>query len=57
MYLACYEELSMKLPGPQTALILGDAYMSVQEVSCYIYNTRWYIAHLYDFSSVSLRRL
>ena len=35
MYLACYEELASKLPGPPTSLILGDAYMYVQEVSCY----------------------
>ncbi len=33
MYLACYEELASKLPGPPTSLILGDAYMQVQEVS------------------------
>jgi len=33
MYLACYEELASKLPGPPTSLILGDAYMHVQEVS------------------------
>lgn len=32
MYIACYEELARKLPGPPTALILGDAYMSIQEV-------------------------
>lgn len=33
MYLSCYEELASKLPGPPTSLILGDAYMHVQEVS------------------------
>ena len=33
MYIACYEELAKKLPGPPTSLILGDAYMNIQEVS------------------------
>lgn len=32
MYIACFEELAKKLPGPPTSLILGDAYMNVQEV-------------------------
>lgn len=32
MYVACYKELAEKLPGPPTALLLGDAYMKIQEV-------------------------
>lgn len=32
MYISCYRELADKLPGPPTALLLGDAYMDVQEV-------------------------
>ena len=32
LYIACYKELAEKLPGPPTALLLGDAYMNVQEV-------------------------
>ena len=32
LYIACYQELAEKLPGPPTALLLGDAYMNVQEV-------------------------
>lgn len=32
MYIACYKELAEKLPGPPTALLLGDAYMNIQEV-------------------------
>jgi hypothetical protein len=32
MFIACYEELLEKMPGAPTALILGDAYMSIQEV-------------------------
>ncbi len=32
MYIACFDELAKKLPGPPTALILGDAYMTIQEV-------------------------
>ena len=32
LYVACYKELSEKLPGPPTALLLGDAYMRIQEV-------------------------
>ena len=32
MYIACYDELAKKLPGPPTALILGDAFMTIQEV-------------------------
>lgn len=31
MYVQCYKELSVKLPGPPTTLLLGDAYMNVQE--------------------------
>ena len=33
MYIACYKDLAEKLPGPPTALLLGDAYMNIQEVS------------------------
>ena len=29
--MSCYKELAAKLPGPPTSLLLGDAYMSVQE--------------------------
>ena len=32
LYTACYQKLAEKLPGPPTALLLGDAYMNVQEV-------------------------
>lgn len=32
MYVACYEDLAKKVPGPPTALLLGDAYMHIQEV-------------------------
>ena len=32
LYIACYQELADKLPGPTTALLLGDAYMNMQEV-------------------------
>ena len=32
MYIACYKDLAEKLPGPPTALLLGDAYMNIQEV-------------------------
>lgn len=32
MYIACYENLAKKVPGPPTALLLGDAYMHIQEV-------------------------
>ena len=40
MYISCYEELATTLPGPPTALILGDAYMSIQEVhSATIYSS------------------
>ncbi|XP_018408984.1 PREDICTED: tetratricopeptide repeat protein 21A [Nanorana parkeri] len=31
LYIGCYRELSEKLPGPQTSLLLGDAYMNIQE--------------------------
>ncbi|XP_077347338.1 tetratricopeptide repeat protein 21A [Lithobates pipiens] len=31
LYIACYRELSEKLPNPQTSLLLGDAYMKIQE--------------------------
>ncbi|XP_068092032.1 tetratricopeptide repeat protein 21A isoform X2 [Hyperolius riggenbachi] len=31
LYIACYRELSEKLPGPETSLLLGDAYMNIQE--------------------------
>ena len=32
MYVACYKELAETLPGSPTALLLGDAYMNIQEV-------------------------
>lgn len=31
-YIACFKELSEKLPGSPTAVLLGDAYMHIQEV-------------------------
>ncbi|XP_053569759.1 tetratricopeptide repeat protein 21A [Bombina bombina] len=31
LYIGCLRELSEQLPGPQTSLLLGDAYMSIQE--------------------------
>ena len=32
LYASCYRELVDKNPSPQTCLLLGDAYMSIQEV-------------------------
>ena len=32
LYIACFKELADKMPGPPTALLLGDAYMNIQEV-------------------------
>uniref|UniRef100_S4RS46 Tetratricopeptide repeat domain 21B n=1 Tax=Petromyzon marinus TaxID=7757 RepID=S4RS46_PETMA len=31
LYAACYRELVEKLPGPHTFILLGDAYMNIQE--------------------------
>ena len=31
-YIQCYQELAEKLPGPPTALLLGDALIAIQEV-------------------------
>ncbi|XP_048871259.1 tetratricopeptide repeat protein 21B isoform X2 [Brienomyrus brachyistius] len=31
LYASCYRELVEKLPGPHTYLLLGDAYMNIQE--------------------------
>ena len=31
-YISCYKELAEKLPGPPTAILLGDAYLNVLEV-------------------------
>ncbi|XP_069067179.1 tetratricopeptide repeat protein 21A isoform X1 [Pleurodeles waltl] len=31
LYIACYRELCEHLPGPHTSLLLGDAYMKIQE--------------------------
>ena len=31
-YITCFKELVEKLPGSPTALMLGDAYMHIQEV-------------------------
>ena len=31
-YISCYQELATKLPGPPTELLLGNAFMSIQEV-------------------------
>ena len=31
-YIQCYQELADKLPGPPTALLLGDALMIIEEV-------------------------
>ncbi|XP_075683454.1 tetratricopeptide repeat protein 21A [Rhinoderma darwinii] len=31
LYIACYRELSEQLPGAHTSLLLGDAYMNIQE--------------------------
>ncbi len=33
MYVMCYKDLCDKFPGPPTSLLLGDAYMNVQEAS------------------------
>lgn len=33
LYAGCYRELAEKNPTPQTQLLLGDAYMAIQEVS------------------------
>lgn len=32
-YIECYHEISEKLPGPPTAHLLGDALISVHEVT------------------------
>ena len=32
LYASCYRELVDKHPSPHTCLLLGDAYMSIQEV-------------------------
>ena len=32
LYIACFKELADKMPGSPTALLLGDAYMNIQEV-------------------------
>ena len=32
LYIACFSELAEKVPGSATALLLGDAYMNIQEV-------------------------
>ncbi|XP_069585880.1 tetratricopeptide repeat protein 21A isoform X1 [Ranitomeya imitator] len=31
LYVGCYRELSEQLPGAQTSILLGDAYMNIQE--------------------------
>uniref|UniRef100_A0A8D1WDN7 Tetratricopeptide repeat domain 21A n=1 Tax=Sus scrofa TaxID=9823 RepID=A0A8D1WDN7_PIG len=31
LYIGCYRELCEHLPGPQTSLLLGDAFMNIQE--------------------------
>lgn len=31
LYIGCYQELCEHLPGPQTSLLLGDAFMNIQE--------------------------
>ncbi|XP_042528664.1 LOW QUALITY PROTEIN: tetratricopeptide repeat protein 21A [Dipodomys spectabilis] len=31
LYISCYRELCEHLPGPHTSLLLGDAYMNIQE--------------------------
>ncbi|XP_048190577.1 tetratricopeptide repeat protein 21A isoform X2 [Perognathus longimembris pacificus] len=31
LYIGCYRELCEHLPGPHTSLLLGDAYMNIQE--------------------------
>ncbi|XP_057410083.1 tetratricopeptide repeat protein 21A isoform X3 [Balaenoptera acutorostrata] len=33
LYIGCYRELCEHLPGPHTSLLLGDAFMNIQEVS------------------------
>lgn len=33
LYAGCYRELAEKCPTPQTEMLLGDAYMAIQEVS------------------------
>lgn len=32
LYAGCYRELAEKNPNPQTQMLLGDAYMAIQEV-------------------------
>uniref|UniRef100_A0A4W5Q3Y0 Tetratricopeptide repeat domain 21B n=1 Tax=Hucho hucho TaxID=62062 RepID=A0A4W5Q3Y0_9TELE len=31
LYIACYREIRDKLPGPQSSILLGDAYINIQE--------------------------
>lgn len=35
LYAGCYRELVEKNPTPQTEMLLGDAYMAIQEVCMY----------------------
>ena len=37
LYASCYRELVDKHPSPHTCLLLGDAYMSIQEVRFQFY--------------------
>lgn len=32
LYIACYREIRDELPGPQSSILLGDAYINIQEV-------------------------
>ena len=35
-YISCYQELATKLPGPPTELLLGNAFMNIQEVCVWV---------------------
>ena len=32
LYISCFRDLAEKMPGPSTSLLLGDAFMNIQEV-------------------------
>lgn len=40
LYASCYREIIEKFPVPQSYLMLGDAYMKIQEVSISCENSR-----------------
>ena len=46
----CFRELVDKKPNPESFLLLGDAYMSIQEVKKLYFNyyyTAWIVSDIY----------